>query len=466
MAPEIQPVLDPADAALMLTPEQLRSQGPKNTNVSFLRRTQYMTPQNARANVPLTRTNPRTTKPSARKASMTAADFAREDQENIKRHVQRGFDLAHPESVQFNPPQARAHPISPAERDAWRHPVHPDNPRLKPVEFYPILPDFDSTTDGGGFASVKFDKPPLPAYRGRRDDRTDVALLYATQNTALMPAWQAKKDAYDKNPDLYDDPGPEPYEWSYNVPPQPEDAWKVRKALNDANPDKDDPFLWEDLADPANEGVSGISFEKVRMYPTAVQQPVNSSRFTAISLFDPDKMPASTARRKAQGRAAYYYPIFERLRLRADRARAGRSGGPVLNEDNADIPDRLVIAARELTAAEKVARYHYRGQHDSNFAAEYRKMEAEAEAAAAADEEAALASAAPEPTADDDEHDDDGARGRHRDGSAAEQGDVSMVDAEADVDAALNRGIDAAFESATNGVPAHHDAEWPSFSRR
>jgi len=389
MAPEIQPVLDPADHALMLTAEQLRSHGAKN-NVSFLRKTQYMTSgQNARANDPLVRTNARTKQSVDNKTA--PAPVARDDKENIKRHIQKGFDIAYPESIPYNPPEAKGVPSTPQERDAWRNPLHPDNPRLKPVAFYPILPDLDAVTDvGATWHSVKFEKPPLPPYHSRRDDRVDVALLMASENTAQARAWRVKKETYDKHPDLYEDPGPEPYTWSMHVPKRPESVTKIRKVFNDADPQKDDLQLREDLLEESADGSLRIPFERVRVYQSATQSTVDSRRFMAISLYDSESAPPHSRLHK-QGSAAYYYPILERLRLKADRGKLGKAPtATAADEATENIPDQLMVLPREPTAREMMARLQFRGEYDAAFVDEYaeivRQAEAEEEASREDDE--------------------------------------------------------------------------------
>ena len=110
---------------------------------------------------PLSAPKARAAKASNNTSSLSSTQFARDDKENITRYIQKGFDIAYPESVPYNPPEAKATPSTEAERDAWRSPVHPDNPRLKPIDYYPVLPDFDAYTDVGGYVSVKFDKPAI-----------------------------------------------------------------------------------------------------------------------------------------------------------------------------------------------------------------------------------------------------------------------------------------------------------------
>ncbi|KIV84803.1 hypothetical protein PV11_00560 [Exophiala sideris] len=382
MAPEIQPVLDPADHALMLSIDQLKSQGAKN-NVSFLRKTQYMTAaQMARANDPLLRTNARVRKTSESKAA--AAPIARDDKENIKRHIQKGFDLAYPDSIAYNPPEAQANPITPQEREAWRNPVHPDNPRLKPVEFYPIIPDLEAVTDmQGNWQALKFEKPPLPPYRGRRDDRIDVALLMAAQNTAEMSKYQAKKKAFEEHPELYEDPGAEPYSWSLNIPKQPDSASRYRKILNDANPNKDDPALYAPLLEESADGSQRLPYERVRVFPSATQNPVDPHRVMAISLASGDKL-SSHSRLRKQGSAAYYYPILDRVRVKADRNAVEKSRSQTAPEDGfgADLPDQLMIMFAEPAPPTQMLRNQFRGEYDDAFAGEWSEIVRNAEAAA------------------------------------------------------------------------------------
>lgn len=388
MAPEIQPVLDPADHALMLSVDQLKSQGAKN-NVSFLRKTQYMTAsQMARANDPFLRTNPRARKMSDHKAA--PAPIARDDTENIKRHIQKGFDIAYPDSVAFNPPEAKANPIAPEERSAWRNPVHPDNPRLTPVEFYPILPDLDAVTDmAGNWQALRFDKPPLPPYHGRRDDRVGVGLLMASENATEMPKWRAKKQAFDENSQLYEDPGPEPYIWSLSVPKQPDSTARIRNIFDDSNPDKDDPALYAPLLEESADGSQRLPFERIRIYQSAGQNPVDPRRVMGLSLVNADKLSAHSRFRK-QGSAAYYYPILERVRMKADRSNVNKARGSQATEDEltANIADQLMVLFKEPSAAEQVSRNQFRGEYDNAYAAEYEELVRVAEAAEAEEEPA------------------------------------------------------------------------------
>lgn len=134
MAPENPEPLDPADLPLLMSLEQLKNPAPKNTNVSFLRRTQYIsagvrTPDGGR--------------PAVTKVKPRFDDKAKvDDPAYIKRYIQKGFDIAYPESKHTGEDTAskiKGHAPTKAEHDAWAKPVHPDNPKLNPVGSFPIL---------------------------------------------------------------------------------------------------------------------------------------------------------------------------------------------------------------------------------------------------------------------------------------------------------------------------------------
>lgn len=373
MAPEVTPVLDPADLALLLTLDQLKSQG-AHDNVSFLRKTQYMTASqlSATSNPFVT---PTPTKPKATPKS-APTPVSKDDKENIKRHIQKGFDIAYPESIPYNPPEAKANPITQQERDAWKNPVHPDNPRLKPVGFYPLLPDLEAYTDvSGSWYAVKFDKAPLSTYRGRKDDRLDAALLGASENKAKHADWLAKKTAYESNSELYEDPGPEPYLWTLYTPKQHDVASRVQRIFDDSNPNKDDADLIDRLLEESADDTLRLPFERNRIYQNVVQTTMGQTEAMALSIIDPDKLPEHSRLRK-QGAAAYYYPIIERVRLKADRGNLGKT--PSQSQAQAheeELADQVMISFREPRDDEQYRRTRFRAQFDPAFAAEAEQLE-------------------------------------------------------------------------------------------
>jgi hypothetical protein len=381
MAPDIQPVLDPADHALMLTPDQLRNQNSKNVNVSFLRKTQYMTSQNARANDAFIRPSTRTSKPT-RRSSVNEPQIARDDPINIKRHIEKSFEIANPDTTTSESLST----ISSAELSAWRTPTHPDNPRLKPVSFYPVLPDLDSSTDANGYISVKFDKPPLAALpnHGGRDTRIDVALLHGEADASQEAAWSKKKKAYDENPELYEDPGDQPYIWDFSVPRRPggDVVAAVKRKLNVMNPDRDDDNGYEGLyvpGEPRPGADVGIDYVKERSFGAVSTETPNvhyeTLRFMAVTLFDSESA-GEYSRLAGEGtaveKAAYYYPIIQRMRVRADREKIrsrGRNTGEADQKWN-----YIKLTVQDPDIEQKAVRAQFRDEIDDKFHDEYEQI--------------------------------------------------------------------------------------------
>lgn len=435
MAPEIQPVLDGADHALLLTPEQIRNRGSSNTNVSFLRKTQYMTSQNARANDPLLRSTSRSSKANNTIKAPPQA-ISRDDPSYIKRYIQKGFEIAYPGSTTGTLASHLASlPITTSDRDAWRNPTHPTNPKLKPVSFFPLLPDLPAKTDSDSFVSVKFDKPPLPALpTGKRDSRIDVAILHPAKVDEVEREWKIRKEAHDRNPDHYEDPGRLPYDWDFCVPRlegskgDQDVVERIRRKLNVVDPRRDDEDLY------VNREKGRFEYERIRTFAEDSAPMTQGFRYLALSLFDPDNQTTTTPHHQfsrlktsGQGKAAYYYEIGQRMRLKADRvktlAQARKEGGQaqagklaaVANENSVDGVD---VRIREADEDEHLLRAEFRGAVDGVFDAggELARLRMKAEAANGL-------SAAPTRR----EHDQTVAE--------AEPTDIDMVDADADGDA-------------------------------
>lgn len=370
MAPDVAPPLDPADAALMLSLEQLKSQNARS-NVSFLRKNQYLssagTTRNDRVLGPS-----RVLKPSNKNPAL-APD--RNDKENIKKIIQRGFDTA------YAGPTA-----SQADHDLWLHPKHPTNPRARPISFHPVLPDLETGTDVGNWGRIKFEKPPLPPRNGRRDDRIDSALFMAMQNKKAEEEWTLRKKAYDANPKSYDDPGPiPPYTYVMTVPANAEHVPEIRKVLYDGS--QTETGGASEIFEESEDTVPRIPFAKARVYTTVVQTQTAPQRFMALGLYDPNSknnaIPPSSMKSK-QGPAAYFYPIAENIRFKPDRSKLGDVRGGLgsqraqQGDDQGELQiDRMMVASVDENAFQKAERAGFRGRCDGTFKEEYEELEKE-----------------------------------------------------------------------------------------
>lgn len=368
MAPENPQPLDPADLPLLMSLDQLKNPAPKNANVSFLRRTQYIS-AGVRA--------PDGGKPTMTRVKPRSDDKTKshDDPAYIKRYIQKGFDIAYPESKHTGEETAgkiKGHAPTKAEQDAWAKPVHPDNPKLKPVGSYPILPDLQGFPDPGGFVQFKFDKAPVTGISGKRNKTMDVAILLPSAPEERICQEHATKQALHKtNPNLYPDPGPIP--WDYDLfLPEKKDASQTQNVINSlnlTNPDRENQDLY------THEGADEAKFhryDRVRTYATSAQTLGNDhkQRDVAVTLFDPAQInPDQQANIPSKQKAAYYYPILGKTRLKPERARTIAQAGlaPTKPKTREDQVDQLQVTVRDPDEAEVYKRALHRAAIDPKY---------------------------------------------------------------------------------------------------
>ena len=370
MAPENPPPVDPADMPLLLTLEQLRNPAPKNANVSFLRRTQYISAATRAPDSP--HVTPAKIKPRREAETRTSKD----DPMYVKKYLQKGFDIAYPQSKHTSEDTAsmiKGFPASKDETDAWVHPVHPTNPKLKPVGFYPVLPDLQGFPDPGGYVQFKFDKAPVPAVGGKRDDRMDVAILHPSAPEERVCQDHAAKVALHKaNPNIYPDPGPIPYDYDIFLPNKKDSAKNVAASLRLSNPNRNSESYYanHDEEGGANEDDGKFHlYEHLRTYATNFQTLNTDQRQkdVALTLFDPAK---ASSELRSKEKAAYYYPILGKTRLKPERARTIAQAGlaPTRPKTKEDQIDQMQVVVRDPNEAEVYKRSVHRAAIDPKFA--------------------------------------------------------------------------------------------------
>lgn len=422
MAPEVAPPLDPEDEALMVTAEQLKTGGPI-IQTNFLRKTQYMTAGSGSAaiNDPLRSSQARTRRESKPKL----VPMARDDKENIKRNIQKAFDLAYPHTKADKGPL----PVSQQEKSAWDRPVHPDRGKksLKPVEFYPIIPDLEAVTAiGPSWNLLRFDKPPLPAVKGRRDDRIDAAFLMTQEHPERKREWDEAMKLYEADPTHIEHPGNPPAVWSLLLPRDPAATAPIKSIFNSSDPSHEDQSLLARTGEAGSDGQLRIPLERARFYSNTQSQDKPMGRHTRQVVVAIDKSTGIPV--------AHYYPIGQVNRLKSDRGKLGQSQkGPAAQDIDleATLPDQVMVLPRDPNNQELANRYMTRDEYDPAFAERYQEIYDAANV-----EQAANEGDVPE----------SGAKARVNDGAE----DVDMTDADADADvgnlapAAANGGPDDA----------------------
>ncbi|GAD93788.1 conserved hypothetical protein [Paecilomyces variotii No. 5] len=367
MAPENPPPVDPADLVLLTTLDQLKNPAPKNTNVSFLRRTQYISA--GQVSTGSVRTAPIRPKP---RNQPEKANVSRDDPTYIKKYIQKGFDIAYPQSKhtgEDTSSRIKGHTPTKAELDAWAHPIHPDNPKLKPAGFFPVLPDLQGFPDPGGFVQFKFDKAPLQGISGKRDERMDVAVLVPSAPEERVCQEHATKTALHKaNPNLYPDPGPIPWDYDLFLPEKKGTAKKIKNSLKISNPDRDDE---ENYTHEGSDNQKFHRYDRVRTYATSSQTLITEQkqRDIALTLFDPSEVSEQGSARITQ-KGAYYYPILGKTRLKPERARTIAQAGlaPTRPKAKEDQVDQIQVVVRDPDEAEVYKRSLHRAAIDPVFA--------------------------------------------------------------------------------------------------
>lgn len=367
MMPQIPPAIDPADEALMLTYDQLKSGG-KAIDSGFLLKASQ-----------LAATGPMSLGSGSRPAKRQKftpskqAPVARDDKENIKRSITKAFEIAYPTGDTTNTS------LTAADRSAWTNPVHPSgNKSIRPVSFYPIIPDLSL---GGQCSIMRFDRHPLPAHNGKRDSRLDAAFIGYSRNEVDMADYDTRMQAHENEPDIYEHPGHPPIIFSLYVPKDADATGPIRTLLNVDHPDHDDPSLLSAVAESSPSEQMRIPLHRAKVYPSYKNEiKEDKSRQIVISMHDPSKTyDGSTKSRTQQGPAAYYYPLSAVTRLKADRGRLAMHGNTDRDLEEGLI-DQVLLLPKEANAMENEVLFNERAQFDDTYQEEYKRIQAAAEA--------------------------------------------------------------------------------------
>ena len=325
MAPLAIPPVHPKDKNLLRPLSELGKPKHAPGGYSFLRRTEYISSEQSRPRPDSSIKTPSKTFVKPRKP----ADTSNDEPINILRSAIKGFDVAYPHDAYTGPDteeNIRGAVPSPAELEAWNNPKHPSNPELKLVDRYPLLPDLDAMTDSASYMVVKFAANPTSS-TDKRDTRMDVGVLHALEiSPEVLAEWKAKVTAHDADPAHHPHPGGVPYSYNLFLPADEVTADNLSTKLDVDDPDKDDPEL---CARKDKDGSGSIRLNQVRIYDTGRQSgtPEFPYKEVALAIHDPEleeKAPRLGVEggKPARGRlkkAAYYYPVAQKLQLKPRR---------------------------------------------------------------------------------------------------------------------------------------------------
>ena len=310
-------------------------------------------------------------------------DTTKDEPINVLRATIKGFDIANPKDAYTGPDtkeNIRGTAIAPAEADAWNNPKHPTKPELKLVASYPIIPDLNAVTDSGAFMVTKFTSNPTQS-TSKRDIRMDVGLMQPMEIKPEVEAeFKAKQAAHEADPVHVPAPSGPDFSYQFFLPPDEQTAEKIKKKLDVNDPDKDDGALYTKTN---ADGDGSFRYDHVRIYDTARQSgnPNQPYKEIALALRDPGmeddvasigfgQPPKSTG---SQGKAAYYYPIAQKLQLKPRRnknlAQLGLAGKNADEDDEKlDAVDVVVTEPDEVEVsrrAEHLAALGGDGEHNT-----------------------------------------------------------------------------------------------------
>ncbi|MCJ1298619.1 hypothetical protein MMC08_001409 [Hypocenomyce scalaris] len=379
-APLHPPPVHPRDKALLRPLASLGKPKFAASGVSFLRRTEYISSEQGRSRVDPNKNLAK----SGTVRKKKPVDASKDDPINVLRSVLKGFDIAHPEDAYKGPDNAsdiRGDVPTPAETDAWNNPKHPSKPALKLLDSYPVLPDLDAFTDANGYVVAKFATAPTHA-TDSYDSRMEVGLLHPLDlDPEVAAELEAKRIAHEVDPVKNPPPGHPPYNYEFFLPDDATTAENVKKMFDVDDPDNDDASLY--TYDDKDARQQCFRYSRLRTYETGLQsgnaeKPYNE---VALALHDPEladqmahanldgsKVPSDDRLEKA----AYYYPILQKMQLKPRRSKnIAQLGMARRNDDEeAEGVDVVDLVIGEPNEAEVAKRSNHRAGCDVKTADE------------------------------------------------------------------------------------------------
>lgn len=370
-APLVPPPVHPRDKALLRPLSELGKPKYAPGGHSFLRRTEYISSETGRARPdPSAFKNP--VKPPVKPRK--PADTTKDEPINVLRASVKGFDIANPKEVYGGPDNKdniRGTPAAPAEVESWNNPKHPAKSGTKVLDAYPIVPDVDAITDSGSFMVTKFASNPTQSTTVR-DTRMDVALLHPIEMKPEVAAeFKAKQAAHEADPAHNPAAGDPQFSYDLFLPLSEHSVKNIKKKFDVDDPEKDNDALY---TKKDKSGVGSFRYEHVRTYDTARQSgtPDHPYKEVALALHDlelekksEDTDIGERSQEAADGRldkAAYYYPIAQKLQLKPRRnqnlAQLGLASRTADGEDDKlDAVDLVITEPDEVEEARR-AEHH------------------------------------------------------------------------------------------------------------
>lgn len=309
-APVQTPAVHPHDKALLRPLAALGKLKAPEANVSFLRRTEYISSMVPRRHE---NSSPRALLAKAKKPQRIA-DSAADSPQVIKRKIDRSFEVAEQDL-----------------KDAKKL-KHPTKKHLKLVEAIPLLPDLDAFPDSGAYVTIKFLTNPMSTANNSYDSRLLSGLFRPIDRTeSEEAAYEAALAAHEQDP--YNVPKPQNLmNYDFYLGQNSETGVNFQRMFDVEDPDQENETLYTDRTNGC------FQFNRIRAYETAqeteLDQPTKYQDEILLAYNDDATYPRQ--------KAMYYYPVMQKSTVRPQRTKnIARTAG--IHDQQEQIVDQLDV---------------------------------------------------------------------------------------------------------------------------
>ncbi|KAI1658224.1 Paf1-domain-containing protein [Daldinia decipiens] len=288
-APTQPPQIHPHDRALLRGPGSLGHPKLAEANVSFLRRTEYISSVTTKRHDggALRSNNPAPKRPLKRPSPERDVDSPA----HIKKKIDQGFAIA-----------------AANLKDKSRV-KHPSKRNLKLVDAYPLVPDLEAFPDSGAYVTFKFTHNPLPATRVYDKRLLNGILKPISKTEAEEAAFAMAMQAHERDPQHV--PKPQNLmDYDFFLNDNLEASERFRQKFDIENPDHDDDSLYTHKSN----GKPNFLFPRVRTYETAQELELNNQ-----TKYDEEVVLAFNDDEAIDQKAAFYYPVMQRSVIKPQR---------------------------------------------------------------------------------------------------------------------------------------------------
>ncbi|KAI1640910.1 RNA polymerase II-associated [Biscogniauxia mediterranea] len=330
-APAQPPTLHPHDRALLRPLQTLGKPKVSEPNVSFLRRTEYISSTTSKGKHeagPLRTLNPN---PLKRPVKRPSPEPDKDSPAYLKRKIDQGFAIA---------------AANLKDKSRVRH---PSKRNVKLVDAFPLVPDLEAFPDAGAYVTLKFTNNPVPPSR-TYDTRLLSALFRpAEKSKEEEDAYEAALQAYHRDP-INNPKPPSSTNYDYFLTDSVETAERFRKRFDVENTDHDDDSLYtKGGARPCFE------FPRVRGYETAQEVELDHA-----TKYDEELLITFSSDEMVDQKAAYYYPVMQRSTIRPQRTKnIARTIGIGYGGADEEVLDQLDVTVEDPNEnlRRQIARY-------------------------------------------------------------------------------------------------------------